>query len=79
MACTPLEQMQQTAPSVWQIVKALRVRHDFASCRLALMENLLLPCLQYAPQVFISDIIEESIKDLMNIINSKPGEWQPLR
>ena len=43
------------------------------------MEHLLLPCLQYAPQVFIADIIQESIKDLMNIINSKLGEWQPLR
>ena len=79
MACTPLQQMQQTAPSFWQIVKALSVRHGFDSCRQALMEHLLLPCLQYAPQDFISDIIEESIKDLMDIINSKLGGWQPLR
>lgn len=44
-----------------------------------MMEYLLLPCLQYAPEGFISDIIEESIKDLMDVINSKLGEWQPLR
>ncbi|KAK9839902.1 hypothetical protein WJX74_000152 [Apatococcus lobatus] len=47
--------------------------------RQAMMEYLLLPCLQYAPQVFISRTIQESIRNLMDVVNCKLGEWQPLR
>ena len=43
------------------------------------MECLLLPCLQYAPQPYISDIIQERAKDLSELVNTKLGDWPPLR
>ncbi|KAK9867398.1 hypothetical protein WJX84_001490 [Apatococcus fuscideae] len=58
---------------------AMEAKGQPIALRQAMMEFLLLPCLQYAPPSFASSTLPDRVKELLDIVNSKLSEWPPLR